>query len=121
MRGEFGGADAADGDLGLGETLAAVGGEHPDREAGFGGVELDIRNVAEFRLDRELGGKGDGETFGQMPGEQPAQCHTGLSTLRSYQPAGSEVGEEVDADVVAVAPVRRDLQDCGAAEAAVGE
>ena len=91
------GADAADGDLGLGEAFAPVWPEAPVAQARLGGVERAIGSIGEFACQAELRRERVGKPVRQRAGEQAAQRGAGFGTLGIAQPAAGEVGEKVDA------------------------
>ena len=58
---------------------------------------------------------------GQQLAEQGVEMGARPRALRRQRPVGRPIGQEVDPDLLAVAPVRGDLQDRGAGKAAMGE
>ena len=95
LRGEAGGGDSADGDLGLGEAFGAVRGEAPLRQAALGFLELAVGEVGELAGEREAFGQGLGEAFGKVAGEHRLERRrAGFARFASRSQPGSESGRK---------------------------
>ena len=71
LRRQFGSADAADRDFGLGEALASVGRELPLGEAVLGGVECAVGYVSKLKANPELVRQRLRKSVGKRAPEQP--------------------------------------------------
>ena len=111
LRGKICGADAADGDFGLGEAFGSVGRERPRGQLALGLFQQRVAAIAELAGQGDAFGQGGGEPIGQMPMEQAAQPEPGFGTLCFPQPASGLFRQEVDRNRVCVPPIGRDLED----------
>src|SRR5512147_1764308 len=96
LRRQFGSANAADRDLGLGEALASVRRELPLGEAALGGVECAVGYVPKLKANPELFGKRLRKSVGKRASEQPAKRDARIVALCLTKPAGAKTGQEVD-------------------------
>jgi hypothetical protein len=115
--GEVGGVDAAGGDFGFFVAFGAGGADGPGVQFRFERVESDV-GPSFWRMELE-------PAFGQAVGEEFVE---GLFRYRCGARAGLAnflggfaAGSEIDLQCFAFFPIAGGLQDCWAAEAAVGE
>ncbi len=121
LGGQFGGRNAADGDLGLGEALAAIGMELPLGEPLLRRAQDLVGDIAELGLDRELVGEDIGKPRSQQIAQGRAYGTARIAALAFDQPVAALLGQEIDRHRIAGPPIGRGLEDRRPRQAAMGK